>query len=740
MKKFIFLLLISVSLLAQSKWENYTYTNNVKVIEKIGDTWWLGTFGGLVKYNNVTGEIKNYNRGNSNILSNNIIDMTADENGNLWIATIYGISKFDGNEFINYSSANSGLLNNNIKLIKYEKNDGVWVVTDSALSFFDGTNWSNYRKDDEGNNLTNITAIFPVSHYGILYGTSESQVKFLHLNGTFSNANYPGNEVTDVIYDIYNNIVVSTKDGYWTNKDAAWTHYDQYNTALPVSHIYKMVIDPNGSGDIYFGLYQHGLAVLHYDGTWNLLPGEDGSELNYLMSFYVGDKIGLGLAQMNDGFIIGEHPSEWEYNFTERLNVSKSFLHCYDVHNIKIVGTTKYIASRGIDVINGNNKLINYYDGTNIYYSSPLMYPKYLEVDIFNRIWCSDGFNPYLAKIDKGNISVLTSDSIMVGSVNKAMQWENLSVSPNDTSGRLWVNVASNNYRGLGWLDNTGWHIFPKDHSTDVSYPWSFEEFVKDDNGTIWFAGMDGIYSYDDNTFTSYWDTAPLKQVSCILKDKSGNLWFGGIPYESYGWQGGLARFDGTNWITYTSSNSELKDDNITSLARDNFGNIYIGTMNGGMTKIDTDFVWTNFNRDNSPLDNNSIMKISVDKENNNVWIINKNAGVFVYNSEGIVSVKDKRNEIPNNFRLFQNYPNPFNPTTTIKYSIPKVTSGFSLGKIGLKIYDVLGNEIATLVNEAKKPGVYEVQFDATGLSSGVYFYKLTVNNSIKVKRMILLK
>ena len=95
---------------------------------------------------------------------------------------------------------------------------------------------------------------------------------------------------------------------------------------------------------------------------------------------------------------------------------------------------------------------------------------------------------------------------------------------------------------------------------------------------------------------------------------------------------------------------------------------------------------------------------------------------------------------IPNNIILEQNYPNPFNPTTTIKYIIPEVHSGFSMSKVGLKVYDVLGNEIATLVNEAKKPGVYEVQFNATGLSSGVYFYKLTVNNSIKVKRMILMK
>ncbi len=85
-------------------------------------------------------------------------------------------------------------------------------------------------------------------------------------------------------------------------------------------------------------------------------------------------------------------------------------------------------------------------------------------------------------------------------------------------------------------------------------------------------------------------------------------------------------------------------------------------------------------------------------------------------------------------YLLYQNYPNPFNPTTTINFSVP------NLSFVTLKIFDVLGNEITTLVNEEKPMGNYEVEFDATNLSSGVYFYRLQASDFIDTKKMILLK
>lgn len=92
-------------------------------------------------------------------------------------------------------------------------------------------------------------------------------------------------------------------------------------------------------------------------------------------------------------------------------------------------------------------------------------------------------------------------------------------------------------------------------------------------------------------------------------------------------------------------------------------------------------------------------------------------------------------------FSLEQNYPNPFNPSTKIKYSIPSVAlSGVEGSLVTLKVFDVLGNEVTTLVNEEKPSGEYEVVFDAAGLSSGIYFYKLQVGSFTETKKLVLIR
>ena len=95
----------------------------------------------------------------------------------------------------------------------------------------------------------------------------------------------------------------------------------------------------------------------------------------------------------------------------------------------------------------------------------------------------------------------------------------------------------------------------------------------------------------------------------------------------------------------------------------------------------------------------------------------------------------------PGEFELHQNYPNPFNPTTAISYSLPFAKGRGGVGSlVTLKIYDVLGREIATLVNEAKPRGKYEVMFDASNLSSGVYFYRLTAGSFSQTRKLLLVR
>jgi hypothetical protein len=99
---------------------------------------------------------------------------------------------------------------------------------------------------------------------------------------------------------------------------------------------------------------------------------------------------------------------------------------------------------------------------------------------------------------------------------------------------------------------------------------------------------------------------------------------------------------------------------------------------------------------------------------------------------------------VPSHFKLEQNYPNPFNPSTTIGYSIPNPEwpggSRTSLQHVTLKVFDVLGREVATLVNELKQPGNYSEKLHATFIPSGIYFYKLTAGNFTETKKMILMK
>ncbi len=113
-----------------------------------------------------------------------------------------------------------------------------------------------------------------------------------------------------------------------------------------------------------------------------------------------------------------------------------------------------------------------------------------------------------------------------------------------------------------------------------------------------------------------------------------------------------------------------------------------------------------------------------------------------LYNSGYVIGINKTSSEVPLKFRLEQNYPNPFNPTTKIKFDIanPPFNKGGLGGFVTLKVYDITGREIQTLVNEKLNPGMYEVTFDGTNLSSGVYFYQLKTNNFTETKKLILLK
>ncbi len=114
--------------------------------------------------------------------------------------------------------------------------------------------------------------------------------------------------------------------------------------------------------------------------------------------------------------------------------------------------------------------------------------------------------------------------------------------------------------------------------------------------------------------------------------------------------------------------------------------------------------------------------------------IIKSNTGGFPP-----IGIQQISSNIPESFVLGQNYPNPFNPSTKIRFSVPPL-KGVRGMTVRLVIYDLLGREIETLVNEQLQPGTYETEWNGTAFSSGVYFYQLTANDFKVSRKMVLSK
>lgn len=148
----------------------------------------------------------------------------------------------------------------------------------------------------------------------------------------------------------------------------------------------------------------------------------------------------------------------------------------------------------------------------------------------------------------------------------------------------------------------------------------------------------------------------------------------------------------------------------------------------------------TFFNKSNSGLPG-GVSSIAIDGSGNK-WIGTIYGGLAVYKEGGVVSVVEKiKNILPNEFSLSQNYPNPFNPSTTITYNVPERSN------VRLFIFTTLGQKIFEIVNETKDAGSYEYSFNASQLSSGIYFYRIEATSTqnsgktfVNTKKMVLLR
>jgi hypothetical protein len=222
---------------------------------------------------------------------------------------------------------------------------------------------------------------------------------------------------------------------------------------------------------------------------------------------------------------------------------------------------------------------------------------------------------------------------------------------------------------------------------------------------------LDNTYGYDTVTFDQSSQTiithrggvnSGLKMLSHPLQSLYSFEWYANYFVDSSYW----------SWLNYGSIQNE-----------------YIGDVEGPVTIPSIDFV-------NIPSGDSIVFFFAMALGENSTDVLSQiNEAVIKYNT--VLNADDPISDIPTGFNLEQNYPNPFNPSTRIQYAISERQF------VQLKVYDLLGNEVATLVNEEKEPGIYKVDFNAgqtISLSSGVYFYRLVAGEFVQTKKMILTK
>ena len=321
-----------------------------------------------------------------------------------------------------------------------------------------------------------------------------------------------------------------------------------------------------------------------------------------------------------------------------------------------------------------------------------------------------------------------------------------------DASGnQLWVaRYNEANYHDIPTalaIDGTG-NVYVTGWSEGLGTSYDYATIKYDESGNqLWVVRYDAANSYD--------------YAFDLAVDDLGNVYVTGESYETWV-DYATIKYDASGnqiWVARYNSNSSFSTDFAIALVLDGSSNVYVTGRSSGSGRYDLDYATIKYNESGNEMwverynvtqehfeewttmysgDYDAARILAVDGTGN-VCILARSGGNgwSVYTTIKYIeppSFVEQISGMPQQYSLEQNYPNPFNPSTTIKYSIPTESI------VQIKVYDILGGEVATLVNEEKIAGNYSVQFNTNNLVSGVYFYRIQAGDFIETKKMVLIR
>ena len=606
------------------EWINYTDGKNVYSTAIEGDIVWIGTWGGLVKLNKVTGETTFYNRGNSGLPDNWVWSIAIDGSGNKWIGTwTGGLAKFDGTNWTVYNKLNSGLPDNGVLSIAIDKSNHIWLGT-AGLAKFDGTNWTVYNPSNSGLPSYSVQSVAIDGSGNKWIGTNGGGLaKF---DGTTwkvydpSNSKIPSNIIQAVEIDDSGNKWIGTMtEGLAKFDDTNWTVFSKSNSGMPSDDVRSIKIDR--SGNKWIGTHGGGLTKFD-DRNW-VVYNTSNSHLpnNSVFSLAIdgsGNKwVGTinGLTRFDD--------TTWKSYNTSNSNLYSNWLMslAIDSKGNKWIGTDAW----GLVKFDGTNWTV---------YALIQGYPsigrvRSIAITGSGDVWI--GGDGGLARFDGTNWTVFNTS-------NSGLPDNTVTSIVIDISGKIWCGTYLG---GLAKFDGTNWTVF---NTSNSGLPNNFLLAIAiDGSGNKWIGTVGGgLAKFDDKNWTIYNSSnsgLPVDYIKAITIDAFDNKWIG-TGYVGLEIYGGLAKFDGTNWTVYNSSNSGLPYNFVESIAIDGEGNKWIGSSGdyfwkGGLTKFDGTN-WTVYNTLNSHMPSSLLHAIAIDGFGNK-WIATGH-GLAVYNEGGVIS------------------------------------------------------------------------------------------------------
>jgi len=729
-------------LLAQSNWKVYMSEGTINCIQVQGDSLWLATEGGIVLYNLSTGATRYYTSADGIAQNKSQRALAIAGDGTVACGGIYdGISLLHpgSQRWMKYFNNNNSAFFYNAMFVEglaFDSKGTLWIADDNGSSVTMNT----FPMPENAKRLTQSHIVKVDSNDNVWFSTYKGLL-CIAANGqsvtydTLDGLNCSGG-VSDIVVDGKGSVWVTNGAGAAVYNGTVWRSFTSSNSSLPQGNVNRLALD------------KYGNAVVMVDSSFWAFRNNTWKEFTALPNLHGGrvtcvgwDKLGNLFVAVTPQPLVQSCQVVWPSPILYRFDGNTWSKVPIKVGELPLGEATRTVIDKTgriwVQTLGG----LFMFDGVSWKRMTPEVQDTTsstsfgaLAVDSSGTIWIGGSWY----STSGSGWGAVFHESLLSFDGNRWTSW-NL---PSDSGGRagvteIFIDSKNNKWIAFGScayrLDGQNWIKYPNVTSLgDILAP---VKFSVDSSGVIWYASGDTLFSFDGITTKAY-----PSGVGSSIRSKNigvapdGSLW---VVFGNLG--SSLGRFKNGMWTIYNYpgpfySTYRAWDD--ARICVQSNGTVWVGADGTGLWSFDGSH-WNNYTYLNSDIGCQFISDIAIDSHGNK-WMVSGNweNSVMVFNENGVTAVRPElsQSSIPTGLTLSQNYPNPFNPSTTISYRLP------SDSFVTLRVYDVLGREIETMVNERQSAGTHSVTFRATNLPTGVYIYTLQTGAYHDTQKMILLK